>query len=217
MTNLRNSTVTVVTAALLACGGGTSSGGNNNGGYGPQEPGSVESGSVRGTVRDNQDVPVPNASLVLSASGKTTRNAVSQGDGDFTFGSVSTGVWQVAVTPAPTGFTGAPTASVTVTANQEATVPALVLTRVVTQAPLDITVVMSGTTFAPAVATIGRGGRVTWRNNDFITHNATGAGGIDSGNLNNAGTYERTFATAGTFNYSCTLHPGMNGQIVVQQ
>jgi plastocyanin len=130
---------------------------------------------------------------------------------------VTTGVWQVAVSPAPSGFTGAPTASVTVVANQEAAVPPLVLTRVVAPIPTEATVVMSGTAFLPAIATIARGGKVTWRNNDFITHNATGTGGIDSGNLNNAGTYERTFATSGTFNYSCTLHPGMNGQIVVQQ
>ena len=201
---------------LAACGGGDSNGGNNNGGYGPQEPAGAESGSVRGTVRDNQDASVPNASVVLSASGKTTRNAVSQSDGSFSFTSVATGVWQVAVTPAPTGFTGAPTTNVTVTANQEVVAPALVLTRVVEQAPMDLTVVMSGTTFVPAIATIARGGRVTWRNNDFITHNATGTGGIDSGNMNNGATYERIFATAGTFNYSCTLHPGMNGQVVVQ-
>jgi plastocyanin len=33
--------------------------------------------------------------------------------------------------------------------------------------------------------------------------------------LNPGGTWEVRFTTAGTYNYHCTLHPGMNGTVVV--
>jgi plastocyanin len=34
--------------------------------------------------------------------------------------------------------------------------------------------------------------------------------------VKSSGTDSRVFTTKGTFNYSCTVHPGMNAQIVVQ-
>ena len=52
-----------------------------------------------------------------------------------------------------------------------------------------------------------------------VTHNvtfATKTGAPENiGNTENA-TVKRAFKTAGTFDYSCTIHAGMNGQIVVQ-
>ncbi|MDE1817670.1 MAG: PEFG-CTERM sorting domain-containing protein, partial [Thaumarchaeota archaeon] len=39
---------------------------------------------------------------------------------------------------------------------------------------------------------------------------------FDSGNLiKPGGTYQFTFANAGTFNYFCTVHPWMTGQVIV--
>ncbi|HJW19847.1 MAG TPA: PEFG-CTERM sorting domain-containing protein, partial [Candidatus Nitrosotalea sp.] len=39
---------------------------------------------------------------------------------------------------------------------------------------------------------------------------------FDSGNLIKiGGTYQFTFANAGTFNYFCTVHPWMVGQVIV--
>ena len=45
-----------------------------------------------------------------------------------------------------------------------------------------------------------------------------GGGALElNGNLPSSGnTYSHMFNTAGTFNYHCTIHPGMNGSIVVQ-
>lgn len=52
-----------------------------------------------------------------------------------------------------------------------------------------------------------------------VTHNVTFAakpGAPDNiGDTANA-TVKRAFKTAGTFDYSCTIHAGMNGQIIVQ-
>jgi len=39
---------------------------------------------------------------------------------------------------------------------------------------------------------------------------------FDSGNIGAGGSYSRTFSVAGTFNYHCTIHAGMNGKVVVQ-
>jgi plastocyanin len=71
--------------------------------------------------------------------------------------------------------------------------------------------------FTPANVTIGAGGTVTW---SFATvqHNVTfGAAGAPANIVNSSGTSAtRTFATPGTFDYDCTLHPGMHGTVVVQ-
>jgi plastocyanin len=49
------------------------------------------------------------------------------------------------------------------------------------------------------------------------THNVTFSGaGAPSGIPNtSSGTVRRTFNTAGTFDYSCTLHAGMVGTVIV--
>ena len=47
--------------------------------------------------------------------------------------------------------------------------------------------------------------------------NAPGLDAFDSGTLEKGSTFSHTFTTAGTFYYYCTLHPWMQGEIVVQQ
>jgi plastocyanin len=51
-------------------------------------------------------------------------------------------------------------------------------------------------------------------------NNNSGGGGVqprelDSGNIPPGGVYQHTFAGAGTFNYHCQIHSGMNGQVIV--
>jgi plastocyanin len=72
-------------------------------------------------------------------------------------------------------------------------------------------------TFNPAVVDIAAGGTVTW---DFgsLTHNvtfdaATGRPANITASTNTS--VARTFATAGTFSYQCTIHPGMTGTVNV--
>jgi plastocyanin len=72
-------------------------------------------------------------------------------------------------------------------------------------------------TFVPASVTIAPGGVVTW--SFAITHNVTfGTNKPTGGDIGNtdSGTASRTFPTAGTFPYTCTLHSGMNGTVNVQ-
>jgi uncharacterized protein YjdB len=71
--------------------------------------------------------------------------------------------------------------------------------------------------FQPAAVDIAVGGTVTW-NFQSITHNVTFASATGApaniGNTTNASA-SRTFTTAGTFLYDCTLHGGMSGRVVV--
>src|SRR4030095_4318089 len=74
----------------------------------------------------------------------------------------------------------------------------------------------TGTQFQPTPVTIARGGTVTWT---FETlHNVTFFTAGSPANLPNTpgGSVSRTFTNAETFNYTCTIHPGMNGSVVVQ-
>ena len=70
--------------------------------------------------------------------------------------------------------------------------------------------------FGPTSLTVTEGSTVTWGNNGVAPHTVTDkAGSFDSGFVNAGATYQRTFPTAGTFNYFCTLHPEMTGTVIV--
>lgn len=72
-------------------------------------------------------------------------------------------------------------------------------------------------TFSPSTARVAIGGTVTW-NFEGVGHNVTfddvaGAPADISGT--NANTeIARTFGTAGSFPYVCTIHPGMAGTVL---
>jgi plastocyanin len=72
--------------------------------------------------------------------------------------------------------------------------------------------------FNPVTLTVKTGTKVTWVNDDVVSHTVTS----DSGNVLNSGTlspgqsYSFTFTSEGTFNYYCTLHPMMKGKIIVK-
>lgn len=68
--------------------------------------------------------------------------------------------------------------------------------------------------FTPSRLTVGRGAEVTWRNTGQAPHTATGDG-FDSGELAASETYVKRFDAPGTFEYSCQLHPRMQGVIEV--
>jgi|SRR5829696_8288103 len=77
---------------------------------------------------------------------------------------------------------------------------------------------MEGIKFNPASVTVKAGDTVTWTNNDTVGHDVTGddfnSGG--PGGLQNGDTFKHKFAKAGTFDYVCTVHPGMEGTVKVQ-
>lgn len=81
-------------------------------------------------------------------------------------------------------------------------------------APPTASVTIKDLSFNPEVVTIARGGTVTWTNGDTTTHTIKFADGQSSG-LQNGGTYSKTFNEAGTFDYSCGIHPSMHGSVKV--
>jgi len=79
-------------------------------------------------------------------------------------------------------------------------------------------VTMEGIAFKPAQVTISAGDTVTWTNNDSAGHDVTGDDfkSGDAGGLGQGDTFEHTFEEAGTFDYVCTVHPGMEGSVKVE-
>jgi plastocyanin len=79
----------------------------------------------------------------------------------------------------------------------------------------------------PIQAKVGQ--TVVWTNDDSAFHTVTSGliGAADAGKMFDSGlagptaltakgkTFEHTFDTAGEFDYHCTLHPAMTGQVIV--
>lgn len=77
--------------------------------------------------------------------------------------------------------------------------------------------------YDPSPANVAVGTTVTWMNNDATLHTAVSgtpdsgpSGEFDSSYLAKGKTFSHKFDTAGTFDYYCTLHPFMVGQVVVK-
>ena len=69
--------------------------------------------------------------------------------------------------------------------------------------------------FDPATQRLAVGGTVTWTWNGSVGHNVTFSAGPNSA-TQTTGTFNRTFSTAGSFPYQCTIHGGMTGTITVE-
>jgi len=78
------------------------------------------------------------------------------------------------------------------------------------------TVAMDGTRFIPETLTVKRGDRVVWVNKDPFPHTATADGTFDSKSIAAGHSWSYVAQKSGKFAYICTLHPGMNGTLVVQ-
>ena len=78
---------------------------------------------------------------------------------------------------------------------------------------------MKSLRFHPATMTVRVGQTVTWRNDDTVDHNVTATKGAQfhSRAFGGGGTYRFKPASAGTVDYVCTLHPGMEGKLVVSK
>ena len=82
-------------------------------------------------------------------------------------------------------------------------------------AATECVVVMNDNSFAPATIRVTAGSTVTWRNQGASPHTSTRTGAWDSGVVAPDGEFEREFASAGSFEYECVFHPGMDGTVVV--
>ena len=81
-------------------------------------------------------------------------------------------------------------------------------------------VAISDYKFVPQTLMVPVGTTVTWVNHDVAPHTATrntlGDEPFDSRSLGYVGTFSHTFKTAGSYDYLCIFHTGMQGRIVVQ-
>lgn len=80
------------------------------------------------------------------------------------------------------------------------------------------TVTMGKNCFTPTVLRTDIGSEVTWVNKDPESHTVTGAGGgWGSGHKEAAPTTTMTFRfkEPGVYSYTCLIHPGMTGTVVV--
>jgi plastocyanin len=70
--------------------------------------------------------------------------------------------------------------------------------------------------FTPSATTVAPGTTVTWTWAGTREHNVTFDDGTASA-TQTSGTFQRTFATAGTFSYHCTIHGSiMSGVVTVR-
>lgn len=191
---------------LAACGGG---GGDGGGGTGP-------------AVFTTMSIAPSSVGVLVGGTQALTATARDQNNGTLgglttTFASANQAVATVSTAGVVTGV-AVGTTQVTVTGTiGTVTKTAQINVQVTTPgatASVDATLSNS---FSPATVFITAGGTVTWT---FATlHNVTFDGSAPTGgNIGNTGTgsVQRTFPTAGTYSYQCTLHPGMSGSVRVQ-
>lgn len=83
----------------------------------------------------------------------------------------------------------------------------------------DVQATIDNFTFSPTVLTVSVGTKVTWTNRDDIPHTVTDADHpkeIRSPPLDTDDSYSRTFTASGTYHYFCSLHPHMQGVVIVR-
>ena len=74
-------------------------------------------------------------------------------------------------------------------------------------------------TFSPPILTIPAGTRVTWTNHDDIPHTVVSRESpatMRSPVLDTDENFSLTFDKPGTYGFFCSLHPHMQGQVVVR-
>jgi plastocyanin len=115
---------------------------------------------------------------------------------------LGTGTGNQTATATANGLTGAPEVTFTTAAQLITTVE-----------------VRNNNTFFPTSITVPKGTTVTWEwQGVTLAHNvvfAAALGAPDDITDRTSGSVPRTFNTAGTFNYTCTNHGGMNGTVTV--
>jgi plastocyanin len=89
-----------------------------------------------------------------------------------------------------------------------------------TPVPLNVSVTVRDTAFAPVEATVRAGGVVTWTWTGTLEHDITWiSASFPEADDRSTGTHQVTFPSAGTFGYYCSIHgtptTGMRGSVKV--
>lgn len=82
-----------------------------------------------------------------------------------------------------------------------------------------VNVDIAGFAFNPGTVNVKVGDTVKWTNNDGASHTVTVSAGpeiFNSGSLAKGQAYLHTFTKTGTYQYKCSIHPGMTGIVVVE-
>ncbi|QYM78744.1 cupredoxin family copper-binding protein [Horticoccus luteus] len=79
-------------------------------------------------------------------------------------------------------------------------------------------VTIENMTFSPAILRVQPGDTVIFENHDLVPHTATARekGKFDSGLIKAGESWSLTLPSAGSFPYSCSFHPTMSGELVVE-
>jgi plastocyanin len=203
---MQKARVLVIAALVLvgACGGGGDDGG---GGTGPSvfttltvAPGNVGvlvngTQALTPTARDQRSAPMSGLTATYTTGNASVATVTAAG----LVTGVAVGTTQITVS----GTVG--TVTKTASVNVVVSVPSATASVAAT----------IGNAFSPSTAFITVGGTVTWT--FATTHNVVfEAGGPTNIGDTSSGSVSRTFPNAGTFNYHCTIHTGMNGSVEVK-
>ena len=86
--------------------------------------------------------------------------------------------------------------------------------------PKVVTVEIRNFKFVPETVTVHEGDTIEWKNEDNELHTATGGQApkpaFDSGSISKGAAWRYVAGTKGTYNYTCTFHPFMKGELIVQ-
>ena len=83
----------------------------------------------------------------------------------------------------------------------------------------DAQVTVDNFTFSPPTLTVPAGTKVTWTNHDDIPHKIVGSNdpvGLNSPVLDTDESFSTSFVKPGTYAYFCSLHPHMQGKVIVR-
>jgi plastocyanin len=163
--------------------------------------------------------------LVLSGCGQTGGGGIY--DGTVAPTATPSGAAKPANTPtATTEPTSTPTIAVEPTSTPTATAeptraPTATVEPTSTPAGAVAEVEMVNIQFVPQELTVAVGTTVTWKNEDSFPHTVTSGirdspTGLFDETVNAGQTFSFTFDEAGTYNYYCRIHPGMDGVIIVE-
>lgn len=206
----RSTFIPIIAAGLLACGGGSDT-------IGPPPQGGTLGSIVASPATIN--LSAGNRTIIVMQALDTSNQPISNASG-YSYVSSAPTVAVVSNSGQVTGISaGSATVAVTLTrgsVTKSVNVPVTVTGTL----PLTATVAASGTSdvFTPNFVAIARTGTVTWtfgaRAHNVNFQGTAGAPNAIGDAVNESAT--RTFPTAGTFSYICTLHASMSGTVLVQ-
>lgn len=157
-------------------------------------------GQVQAVARDAKNAPITSATGVTYVTNDRTKVLV---DNTGTITAISPGTTTIGASLTRDGVTASGTANISVAG------PVAGTSSVTVQAT-------TANTFTPPSVNVNLGGTVAYAFGT-VDHNVifSGAGAPSDIPVSVNTTISRTFNTLGTFNYTCTLHAGMNGTVIV--